>query len=807
MKNYTYQNDGKEIRIDRMDPPYPWVNYLTNTKLSAMISQAGGGFLWYKSPQKLRITRYRYHQLPADTPGFYLYIKEENGSVWCPTFQPMRDTETERYTLHRPGETCFVANHGNTEAILTFFIPPNMNTLIWELKLTNHSQKDKNYQIYAYTEFSQLDWTQEQNFGYYWQHMLRTKFDQTNQFLMYSFHFLKEGFYQNTSPLIYLASDRTVRSFCGDRDTFIGNYRDESHPIQLEAGSCGNEEIFSGNPCGVLQVECKIPSEAQETVHFFLGLEEGAMIDFDKTYQTVCKSLKQLRTSGTVEQLKQELKKRYTAHFAHFQCDLPDQELQRHINIWGPLNAMQFSLFHQTPQPSAPGVRGIGARDKLQALMPMVFRNPEKVRNSFLFLLSLQYENGAISHNIGGYMDEFGKIGAYNRQTIKSDDHLWFPFLAYAIAAETDVSFLNEKIPYSTVDGKPTTESDTVWNHLMRAISFTQQNLGSHGLPLMLDGDWNDIINRFSKAGKGESVFAGQQYVAALKKMIELAEYTKKETDILTLKAYLEEQEKNLLTHAWNGQWWYRCFDDAGIPIGCENDRFGKIWLNPQSWAIIAGVGSDAQKSSALHAAETCLDTGYGLQLLAPGFQTYPEEKNPFSPYNPGTGENGAIFCHAHTWAIIAEAILGNAEKAWKYYTDLLPFVLNERLGTEVYRSDPFGWVSNIVGPENPKHGWGNVIRFTGTCSWMNIAATQYLLGIRTRLNGILIDPCIPPDWTHFHVQRDYLNCRLDITFHNPNHASKGVKRIRINGAPMSGNFIPRSLILGKQSVKIEAEL
>ena len=134
-----------------------------------------------------------------------------------------------------------------------------------------------------------------------------------------------------------------------------------------------------------------------------------------------------------------------------------------------------------------------------------------------------------------------------------------------------------------------------------------------------------------------------------------------------------------------------------------------------------------------------------------------------------------------------------------------MPFRLHERLGTDVYKSDPFGWVSNIVGPENSKHGWGNVIRLTGTCSWMNIAATQYLLGVRVKLDGVKLDPCIPSDWKEFRVERDYLGCRLNITFRNPNGVSKGVTAVTVDGVRYETNTVSKELLKGKTQAEIVA--
>lgn len=803
MLPYEFIENGKTLKIDRQDLPYPWVNYLTNTRLSAMVSHAGGGFVWYKAPDKFRLTRYRHNQLPTDTPGFYIYIKEENGEVWSPAFRPIANGVDERYTLHRAGETVFVARRGEVKAELSLRILPDYDVLVWELQLLHNGTTAKNFQVFAYAELSQMNYVGEQLFGYYWQHRLQTNFDPETQALLYLCHHAESARDKKVSPLVYFASDREIESYCGDRDAFMGNYRDENAPLAVEAGACNDQTLASGNPCAALQICMRCEPMSVQRARFFLGAAEGGISDYASAKLKVDQDIRDLRAPNTVDAQYALLKERYEAHLAAYQCKIPDDVAQRQINYWGPLNAMQFSLFHQTPQPSAPGVRGIGARDKTQALMAMVCRDPEGVKRSMLFMLSVQFTNGAMSHNIDGEMNVYGLTNPFSIKTIKSDDHLWMPFLAYAVVAESDASVLEERIPYHDLRGDPTKKTETVWKHLMRAIAFTASHIGEHGLPLMLQGDWNDIISKFSRKGKGESVFVSQQYIAALDRMIALAKHCGYQKDLARLEQLRNDQEKALLACAWNGKWWSRGFDDEGEPIGTEQNTFGKLWLNPQTWAVISNTGSKEQQQQGMDAVDRTLDTGYGLKLLDPGFQTYPIVSEPFSPYNPGTGENGAVFCHAHTWSIIAHAKLGNAEKAWKYYRDLIPHNLVGRLGVDVYRSDPFGWVSNIVGPENTKHGWGNVIRLTGTAAWMNIAATQYLLGIRATLDGMKFDPCIPNAWEGFSVERRYRGCMLHVTVQNDDHVSKGVVGIEIDGVRYASEVIPASVFAGKSELNV----
>lgn len=803
MPNYEFIDGGEAIKIYRHDLPYPWVNYLTNTRLSAMVSSSGGGFLWYKAPDKFRITRYRHNQLPADTPGFYVYIRNEDGEIWSPSFRPVSGGVDDRYTVCRAGETVFAARKGDIRAELSLRILPDYDALVWELRLFNDGAAAKRFQVFAYAELSQMNYIGEQLFGYYWQHRLQTSFDERTQSLLYLCQHAESARDREVSPLVYFASDRRLESWCGDRDAFVGNYNEESAPKAVLEGRCEKLEIASGNPCAALQISVECLPSGMQSAHFFLGAAEGGISNYAAAYAKAESDIRELRRADVLEAQYKLLRERYKEHFSKFKCEIPDEAAQRQINIWGPLNALQFSLFHQTPQPSAPGVRGIGARDKTQALMAMVFRAPEEVKRSALFMLSMQYTNGAMPHNIDGEMNVYGSINPFSLKTVKSDDHLWMPFLIYALVAESDASVLEEKAAYRDLKGNPTKKSESVWRHLMRAVEFTASHTGEHGLPLMLGGDWNDIISRFSRKGRGESVFAAQQYTAVLERMTELAERFGYTRDRARLEELYSRQRQALLKYAWNGKWYLRGFDDDGKPIGTEENDFGRLWLNPQTWAVISGTGSLEQQLKGMNAASEQLDTGYGLKLLHPGFKTYPYVSDPFSSYNPGTGENGAVFCHAHTWAIIAFAKLGDADRAWKYYRDLIPHNLVSRLGIDVYRSDPFGWVSNIIGPENTKHGWGNVIRLTGTAAWMNIAATQYLIGIRTTLDGVKFEPCIPSAWDGFRAERLYRGCMLKVSVDNSAHVSYGVRAVSVDGKLYSENVIPKDIFVGKKQAEV----
>lgn len=794
---YSFDDKRPSITINRFDLPAPWINYLSNGKLHALVSQASGGFLWWKHPSNCRLTRYRMHHLPIDSPGFYIYIRHRDGSVWSPTFRPVETPLDSWSAIHEPGVTEFLARKGTIEARFRLFIPPDHNVLVWDLELTNLSKIDNLVDVFAFVELSQHNWQDEMCFGYYWRHMLKTWYDPHTGALLYLFHNPKPENAANV-PGVYFACSQPIRSYSGDRDAFVGSYRDERNPQAVENGKCGNESIRSGEPCAALHTTAFCKSGKTTSVRFLLGAEEGMLTDRNGTLERIRHTIDRMKSDRTAGAQLQKLRRRWKESIGVFRCTIPNKNAQRQINIWSPVNCIHVSRYERTVNALAPGIRRIAVRDSCQDMLAMTYRDAGVAERVFLDVLTLQERAGNARPN------ELTQPRKCPDVDVNCDHHLWLPLLAHSYLAETgNLKFLETPVPYYSCGEDSGTSSATVWDHLLAGIRYTQGHLGRHGLPLTLKGDWNDIIGKFSREGKGESVFAAQQLVVALNCLIAIAMHAGKQSDALWLTELRNRQIDAIRACAWNGKWWYRCFDDDGNPVGGEHSEFGKIWLNSQTWAVISNVGTERQNRMAMNAVHQYLQTDVGLMKLYPGFKTWPDTKDPFSGYNPGNGENGAIFCHSNTWAIIAEALLGNAERAWKYFDQLVPHNALQKMGIERYKGEPYAWVSNIVGLENPKFGWANVNHITGTAAWMDVAATQYLLGIRPTLAGLCIDPCIPR-WKRFRVERTCRGCRLLIDIENPQRVSKGVRSIACGGIEREGGLIPHELFAGKSEMQIK---
>ena len=801
---YHFDDVHRAIVFHRHDAPTPWINYLSNGELHAFVSQAGGGMLWLRSPLAFRLTRYRMYNLPIDSPGFYVYVRNTDGSVWSPSFRPVEAHLDHWSSQHQPGVTTFEARQKDIIARLSLWIMPDQDTMVWDLSLRNASREPVSLDVFAYVELSLFDWHGETDWGCYVKHQVNTWHEKTSDAMIYLFHPTVNPRVEEM-PLVYLASTWKTRSYCGDRDRFVGPYRDERNPIAVERNHCGDIEMACGEPCAALQVKMDIAPGETSTGAFFLGTARNALLGHPAALAEVNTRLHVYRTTDYVAAQRSKLSGWWDRHLDILQCQIPDPDAQRQVNIWNPTQCVHTGRYSRSISFYAAGIRGVGFRDTCQDMLAIAYRKPDWAMNVFRFLLRHQFADGRAIHY--AWPDE--KRLPSNEP--KSDNHLWLPILAHAILAETgDLSTLESSEPFLSEDCATPTAPATVWDHLMAGVGFTESHLGMHGLPLTLTGDWNDSIWRMAPEGRGQSVFAAQQYVYAMRLMLEMANASGKTVDAARLTDLIAKQVKTIEERCWDGDWWVRAFDDGGKAVGSAANPFGRIWLNSQSWAVLSGCGTRTQQRCAMDSAHRILDTDMGLVKLSPSFPPFPEVSNPYSGYSKGCGENGAIFCHANTWAIIAEAILGNAELAWKYYRQLIPHVAAARAGIERYQGEPYAYASNIVGPENNRFGWANVTQVTGTATWMDIAVTQYLLGIRPVLNGLVIDPCIPPDWPGYRVKRSFRGCCLDIEVNNPGGASKGVGAIRVDGTRLdihAGPLIPADKIRGHAQLTIVVDM
>ncbi|VGO21517.1 GH36-type glycosyl hydrolase domain-containing protein [Pontiella sulfatireligans] len=800
-KTYSFNDEERSIRINRSDLPTPWINYLSNGKMHAFVSQAGGGFAWWKSPIIYRMMHYRYQNVPMDGPGFYTYVREKDGTHWSPTFRPSETPLDSWHAEHHAGWSLFEGTKNGVTARLKLYCAMDVDAICYDLEIINNSDEEKELGLFAYADLAQLEWSTDLFYGYYIQSQVTTFYDEDLDAIIYRYQHTPQPFVEDV-PLIWMAADRKMDSYSGDRDKFLGPYRYEQNPIALENGHCGNDTIECGHPCAAGQVNVTLKPGESDRVVFTLGVAPGGLVKHKETLANIKTDLEIFRSHQAIDAQFAKLTGWWDNHLNKFDCSIPNKDVERQINTWSPIQTVHNGRYSRSTSWHAPGYRGFGYRDTATDMVGIAYRDTKWATDMFLYLLSQQFEDGHALHTC--YPEDGPSMT--RGVTKHADDHLWMPMVAYAILAETaDYSLLDQDVAWlSPEDNWTTYGSDTVWTHLMRGVEFTENNLGEKGFPLTFHGDWNDIILRFSRAGKGESIFCGQQYVIVLRQLIEIAtEAGRDQADIDRLQQCLDKMVNNLETHAWDGEYWRRGFTDEGDIVGTKQAEYGKIFINPQSWSVWAGVGTDEQNNSGMDNAIKYTATDFGLRLVYPGFKTYPHDPDPFTGYNPGCAENGAVFCQANGWAIIALAKLGRSEDAWKIFGDMVPHTALTNIGLERYEAEPYAYASNIIGPENKRCGWANVTQVTGTAAWMDLVGTQYLLGVRPTLQGLEINPCIPADWKEYSMTREYRGATYQISVSNPDGVVKGVKSVTVNGVLIEGQVIDPSSVSGEAVVEI----
>ena len=777
MKYGYFDVENKEYVITRPDTPTPWFNYLGNGGFSGIISNNAGGLVFDGDPGKRRLTRYKYNQLPPDRQGRFLYIRDmESAEYWSPTWQPVMKDLDFYQSRHGLGYTVIKSRYQGIETEIKYYIPQGKKYEIWYGKIKNASDKPRKLKIFSYMEFSLYDALSDVNME--WARYFMTGkcedgiivFDPSAELC--------------PSGKIYgfFSTSLKTDGFDCARDKFIGAYRGEHNPIAVERGECSNTNINADHVCAALSSS--------------IDLSVGEEIEFIFTIGTAVdkKDIKEMVKEATdIEKAKAEfeiINNGWREYLDCCQVKTPDEEINTMLNIWHPyqckmtFNWSRFISYYER------GVdRGWGFRDSMQDVLGVVHAMGKDAKERIKTLLKIQAQNGNAREV---YYPGTGESKGGGR----SDDHIWSIFSVCTYIRESgDIEFLNEIVPY--VDGG----EGTVIEHLIRGLDFTRENLGEHGIPLFLKHDWNDTFAPIARGGKAESSFVFFQAAHAAYELIELFKHIGDSKKLEWATEYYDWCKKTY-KQLWDGEWFIRAYTDEGEKFGTNDDEYNKIFLNPQSWAVLSRLPDEKEGNTAFDNVNKYLFCELGCISHYPASDGYNPEEKCYSGIQSGVKENGGVFCHANTWAVIAQTILGRNEEAFKFYKAALPIRRNDISDRTLI--EPYVYASAMLGPSHERFGAGSNSWLTGTASWMYLAATQYILGFRPDFGGLTIDPCIPFEWNGFEMKRKYrgINCTLKVGKLPKENAR--VRALKVNGELIETNHIPYEMIKGLKKVTIE---
>lgn len=796
MKFGFFDDSEKEYVITTPKTPLPWINYLGSNNFFSLYSNTCGGYSFYKDAKLLRLTRYRYNNIPTDDGGKYFYINE-NGNIWNPGWQPVK-AELDSYECrHGLGYSKITSSKNQLEASVTAFVPLNDNCEINRLELKNNSTEKKTFSLFSYLEFCLWNAMDDMtNF----QRNLSIGEVEIEDCAIYH----KTEYRERRNHYAYSSVNVKPDGFDTSREAFLGSYRGTDQPLVVEQNASSNSIASGWSPIASHYFNLTLEPGESKSIVFVLGYIENKEEEKWQSHGIINKTpakvvIERYSSDEKVTTALNELKKYWEHLLSKYNVDSKEPRLNRMVNIWNQYQCMvTFNMSRSASYYESGTGRGMGFRDSCQDLLGFVHLIPDRARERIIDIASTQFEDGSAYHQY----QPLTKKGNLDVGSGFNDDPLWLIACVSAYIKETgDFSILAELVPFDN----DRTKSATLFEHLKRSLNYTITHLGPHKLPLIGRADWNDCLNlncfskepgeSFQTTGPSEGPVAESIFIAGM-----FVKYGKEYASICRELGDFEEEKRALLAvddmydsvlkSGWDGEWFLRAYDASSNKVGSKECMEGQIFIEPQGFCVMAGIGvEEGLATKALDSVKDRLDTKYGIMLLQPAYTNYYLNLGEISSYPPGYKENAGIFCHNNPWVSIAETVIGRGDRAFEIYKKTCPAYLEDI--SEIHRTEPYVYSQMIAGADAPFHGEAKNSWLTGTAAWTFVNVSQFILGLKPDYNGLIIDPCVPSGFGDFTIKRVFREAEYYITIKNDNSVQKGVKKIIVDGTKLDGNLIP----------------
>lgn len=770
-----FSEDGREYIITRPDTPRPWINYLSNGRYCALCSQSGGGHSFYETSGYNRITReYPPFVVNRDRPGRYVYIRDrDSGDYWGATWQPVCKQPDYFQARHGIGYTKVESTYSGIESQATYFVPPRDDVEVWMISIRNTGDKPRKLQAFPFVEWDLA------NYAY---NLAEAQFSKLFNESSYEDEiiFASTRFWNITSPgagnpnarwdkFAFMTSSLPVENFDCFNESFFGMYNNYANPQALQKGTCSGSQGGGKSIVGAFQHDIDLAPGEEIKFVVIVG------VVYRKDDARALK--KRYDTWDEAERGLAEVNNYWDNYLSRTICETPDKNFDLSFNIWNKYQAWITSRWSRMDSYYVGGGSIIGFRDSWQDMLAILPNDLEWARHRVIYMLEHQFPDGSTLHN----WDPLTNIGV---KTGHSDDPMWLALGVIEYLKESgDLVFLDEAVRYYD------TGAETVRQHVIRAIDYTLGHLSDRGIPLIMAADWNDGLDYVGRQGRGETTMVAAHLAWMLREISLLMWFTGNDT---LAQKYSEERDKlirNINEHLWDGEWYIRGTRDDGEAFGSSRNREGKIYLNAQSWPVLAGATPRNRGIRAMNSVKKHLDTDYGPALFLPAYSEPDPKLGIISRFAPGTKENGTVFCHPVAWAIMAECVLGRGDRAYEIWQNTSFITLGAK--PDIYKAEPYAYSEYIHGPDSATYGEGEFSWLTGTAAWMWKVSMDWILGIRGELRGLLIDPCIPSSWDGFKLTRKFRRATYEIEVINPDHVSTGIAEIIVDDDRWESHLLP----------------
>ncbi len=796
MKFGYFDDSNKEYVITTPKTPLPWINYLGCNEFFSLISNTCGGYTFYKDAKLLRLTRYRYNNVPLDNNGKYLYIKEGD-LIWNPGWQPVK-AELDSYECrHGIGYSRFTGAKNGLQASLLTFVPVSDNVEITKVTLTNTTDAPKSFSLYSYVEWCL--WNADDDMKNF-----QRNFSTGEVEVIGSTIYHKTEYRERRNHYAFYTTNAEISGFDTSRDAFFGPYRDVRDPEVVVNGKATNSMASGWSPIASHEVQVSLAAGESKDLIFVLGYVELPEEEKWEAPSIINKKpaealIAKYATNEGVDAAFAELAAHWDALLNKYTITSANPEVNRMVNIWNQYQCMVTFNMSRSASYYESGIgRGMGFRDSCQDLLGFVHLIPDRARQRIIDIASTQFEDGSAYHQY----QPLTKKGNSDIGSGFNDDPLWLIAGTSAYIRESgDISILKEQVPYDNDE----TLATTLMEHLKRSLECIINHKGPHGLPLIGRAAWNACLNlncfssqpgeSFQTFGPSEgpvaeSVFIGGMFVKYGEEYAQLAELLGDESESERARAEVATMTAAIEKDGWDGAWFIRAYDAYSQKIGSHECEEGQIYIEPQGFCVMAGVGKDNGKAiAALDSVKEKLDTKYGIMLLQPAYTRYHLELGEISSYPPGYKENAGIFCHNNPWVSIAETVVGRGNRAFEIYKRTCPAYIEDI--SEIHRTEPYVYSQMIAGADAKFHGEAKNSWLTGTAAWTFVNISQYILGLYPTHKGLSIDPCVPTGFGDFTLTRSYRGASYTIEVLNPNNVEKGIASLEVDGVKVEGTVIP----------------
>lgn len=734
-----FSPSGTEYIVTALHTPRPWYNYLWNDHLVALFTHVGQG----ESFSQDRMGR----RVPLVSARMAFLRNRESGDWWSANGLPT-DREYDNFECaHGFGYSNVHIEHQGIASDLRVYVPTQGLCEIWCLTVENKGDTNAPLSLFLFADTT-IDGTDRHQAYYH----TNCSCDQALQSVV-----IRRRIRYDEHKLAYnfMAFDQRIDGYDTRKRSFIGNGTWQN-PDAVVSGSCTNSDSQAEKPVMALQTDLDLAPGQKKTVNVIVGTV------FDKA--DIVKIRAQYFSDNGAERECLVARQIVPSDHGRTEFNTPDASLNMFASHWLKRQVMLGSQWAR--------VRHNGFRDLMQDIGALVFINPAMALEKLKRVLSFQYGNGYAPRTwLNGEMQDRDF----------SDNHVWIAYTVHNLVMETgDASLLEMEVPFN--DGS----SASMYEHVRRAVDYLWNDRAMFGLCRIRSGDWNDCLDKVGPQGTGVSVWLSMAWFMANDRFAELASLHGRRVDVDAARDRAKRMRDIVNTNGWDGEYYLRAYTDAGRPVGSRKDRQAPLFVNPQVWSVLSGIGKDGKHLKAMSAVDQHLDKDLGVLSVLNPFSEELADIGIMSRKTPGVQENGGVYLHAGAFKLVADCILKRHDKVEEGIKKMLPF---DNSFFEKKDGEPYVFCNCYMAIENSyRYGGCGHSWCTGTAGWFYVALLNYVFGLKPTMQGLRVDPCLPLSWKKCGVKREFRGAMYEVEFALEHDRAL---TIEVDGQPLDGDLLP----------------